>query len=187
MVTKIANVFVCALILMIGIWGGLNLGMGKNASVLSATTDTSASVESRLSALEKRVAVLESKTGIVKVKTGVTQEYYMALMEGTAYGTDWTRIPSSDFQLDTSLYGSNVEVSWQGWMDEGIGSVRIYDETNYRAVDNSEVTIVSGVKSSFYSKTLSIWRGANRYSLQIRSIAGPVTISSPRLKIVVYK
>jgi len=153
--------------------------------VLGETTQTG-DLEKKIAALESRVYRLEQATGLIKSKTsaGKAKEYFVALAGGSADGADWTKISGSDFTFDTSLYGSNVTVSWEGWMDNGQGSVRIYDATNFRGVDGSEIKLTSREKSSFYSKSLSIWRGQNQYFLQVKSIAGPVTISQPRMKIV---
>ncbi|HEX9008663.1 MAG TPA: hypothetical protein VF837_05375 [Patescibacteria group bacterium] len=151
--------------------------------VLSATTNLT--VEDRVTSLERRVAALEKYTGMVKPKaSGIAKENFMAITGGTTSGSDWTKIDGSDFTMDQSLYGNVKDVSWQGWMDNGYGYARIFDGTNHRAVDGSEVLVTSGVRSSFYSKTMSIWRGQNTYWIEIRSVAGPVTISTPRLRIV---
>lgn len=119
----------------------------------------------------------------------VSQTRSIDLPGGTASGTDWTKIGNSEFWFDSSLYGTLVSATWQGWLEvqdgNGVGSVRLYDVTNKRAVDGSEVQINSSTKSSFYSKNLSIWRGQNQYRLEVKSSTGyQVTISGAQLKIV---
>ena len=156
--------------------------IGEN-NVLAAKTTLTA--EDRLTSLEKRVAALEKYTGMVKTPTtGTIKETLISLPGGTVFGTEWIKIPGTDFTFDQSLYGNVVNVYWQGWMDSGYGSVRIYDNTNHRAVDGSEITVTSGQKSSFYSKIMSIWRGQNQYWIEARSVAGNVTVSEPKLKVV---
>lgn len=151
--------------------------------VLAAATPRT--LEERVAALESRVYTLERNTGLVKPKTtGKLKEQFVQLAGGSVNSNEWTKISGTDFSLDTSLYGTAVEVSWQGWIENGYGSVRIYDATNYRAVDNSEVSVDSGVKSSFYSKPLSIWRGQNQYYLEGKNPLGELTVSQPRLKVV---
>ncbi|HCX25256.1 TPA: hypothetical protein DHT69_00210, partial [Candidatus Collierbacteria bacterium] len=98
--------------------------------------------------------------------------------------SDWTKISGTDFSFDAALYGGSVEVSWQGWIENGKGSVRLYDSTNHRAVDSSELSVDSGVRSSFYSKPISIWRGQNQYYLEGKNPWGEMTVSGPRLRIV---
>lgn len=151
--------------------------------VLASTS--SLSVEDRVVSLEKRVANLERVTGVTKTaSSGVKKEIFVSLVGGSVSGSEWTKIPGSDFSMDQSLYGNVIDVSWQGWIDNGYGYVRIFDNTNHRVVDGSEVLISSGEKASFYSKTMSIWRGQNQYWIEARSVAGEVKLSSPRLKIV---
>ena len=158
-------------------------GLEEDPEVLAATTTKT--VEERVAALESRVYTLERNTGLVKPKsTGKLKEQFATLSGGSVNSAEWTKVAGSDFTLDTSLYGSSVEVSWQGWIDTGNGSVRLYDSTNHRAVDFSELSVDSGVKSSFYSKPMSIWRGQNQYYIEGKNPLGQLTISSPRLKIV---
>lgn len=171
------------IVVLMACYQAINLFHLPRPVVLSATVTKSN--EDRILSLEKRVANLERYTGMVKpTSTGKTKETFVSLMGGTANGADWTKISGSDFVLDQSLYGNVTEVSWQGWVDGGYGYVRLYDNTNKRAVDGSEMMISSGEKASFYSKPLSIWRGQNQYWIEVRSIAGDVSVSLPRLKIL---
>lgn len=158
--------------------------------VLSAETEMT--LEERVSSLERRVAGLEKKTATTATKTNsVAKESYVQLTGGSGSGVDWVAISGSEFWLDVSLYGSEVEVSWQGKVESKggenvLGKVRLYDMTNNRGVDYSEVA-VSGVNgSSFYSKAMAIWRGQNQYRIEVKSpTGGTVKVVSPRLKIVV--
>jgi len=167
------------------------LGVNKAESqVLSA--ETGLTLEQRVANLEKRVASLEKKTGNVSTNiNSVPKESFMALPEGSAAGTEWTAVASSEFWLNTSLYGSNVEVSWQGRVESvGGGSVdgwvRVYDLTNHRGVDYSEVAVAGVNGVSFYSKNMAIWRGQNQYRIEVKSKTGEgIKIVSPRLKIIV--
>lgn len=155
----------------------------ENPNVLAATTTRT--LEDRVTALESRVSILERNTGLIKPSaTSKMKEQFVTLSGGTVTASDWTQIPGTDFSFDASLYGSSVEVSWQGWIENGKGSIRLYDSTNHRAVDNSEIAVDSGVRSSFYSKPISIWRGQNQYFIQGKNPWGEMTVSGPRLKIV---
>lgn len=155
----------------------------EDPEVLAASTTMT--IEERVTALENRVWTLERNTGLVKPKaTGKLKEQFMVLSGGTVNASEWTKMSGTDFALDASLYGSSVEISWQGWIENGYGSVRLYDDTNHRAVDNSEISVDSGVRSSFYSKPVSIWRGQNSYYIQGKNPWGEMTLSQPRLKIV---
>lgn len=155
----------------------------EDPEVLASTTTMT--IEERVTALESRVLILEKNTGLVKPKaTGKLKEQFVVLSGGVVNAGDWTRMAGTDFSLDASLYGASVEISWQGWIEGGNGSVRLYDETNHRAVDNSEISVDSGVRSSFYSKPVSIWRGQNSYYIEGKNPWGEMTLSQPRLKIV---
>lgn len=145
---------------------------------------------SKIDALNKRVFVLEQKVGLTKavpvVKTsGKQKETFVNLLGGSVVASDWTKLAGTEFWLDQSLYGNVVSVSWQGWIDNGSGMVRLYDVTNSRAVDGSEVKVAGDGRTSFYSSAMAIWRGQNQYYIQVKSLqAGVVVVSSPRLKIV---
>lgn len=157
--------------------------VADNPEVLAATTDKS--LEERVAALENRVYVLERNVGLIKpASTGKIKEQFVQLSGGNANSADWTKIVGSDFTFDASLYGKSVEVFWQGWIENGRGSVRIYDDTNHRVVDGSEMSVDSGVKSSFYSKAISIWRGQNQYYIEAKNPYGEIVINSPRLRVV---
>jgi len=154
--------------------------------VLSAETELT--LEGRVTSLETRVAALERPAGVTPV--GKREEFFKSMGEGSGAWLDWVKVSGSDFDLDPSLYGNITEVSWQGWLEvkdgNGVGFARIYDSTNKRGVDGSEIRILSGVKSSFYSQPMSIWRGINSYYVQVKSSSGyQVSITGPKLKIVV--
>ncbi|HOX95837.1 MAG TPA: hypothetical protein PLI45_00430 [Candidatus Woesebacteria bacterium] len=148
--------------------------------VLAATTTKT--LEERVASLESRVYLLEKSAGLIATKTKAS-ETFVSLVGGDINSADWSKIPGTDFTLDTALYGKTVEVSWQGWF-KGVGSVRLYDSTNHRAVDFSEFLSTTDGSKSFYSKVMSIWRGQNQYYIEGKTTDGTVTLSSPRLKIV---
>jgi hypothetical protein len=167
------------------------LGLVKvDRRVLSAETEVS--LEERVVNLERRVASLEKKTATTATKTNsVAKESYVQLTGGSGAGVDFVAVSGSEFWLDTSLYGGSVEVSWQGKIESGggeevAGRVRLYDVTNNRGVDYSEMAVSGSSGSSFYSKVMAIWRGQNQYRIEVKSPTGEtVKVVSPRLKIVV--
>lgn len=164
-------------------WQVWSLASGRPPEVLSVTTTKT--LEERVASLESRVYTLEKNAGLVKTTaSNKSSESFVSLSGGDIASSDWLKISGTDFTLDTSLYGKTVEVSWQGWLG-GAGSVRVYDSTNHRAVDYSEFTSTSNNKVSFYSKVMSIWRGQNQYYLEGKTSSGTITLSAPRLKIVV--
>lgn len=163
-------------------WQVWNLTSGRHPEVLS--TSTTKTLEERVTSLESRVYTLEKNAGLVATVTKKTYETYVSLAGGDISAFDWAKISGTDFSLDTSLYGKSVEVYWQGWLN-GAGSIRLYDSTNHRAVDFSEFASKSDNKVSFYSKAMSIWRGQNQYYIEGKITGGTVTLSTPRLRIVV--
>ena len=180
---KLVPYLIISIVVIMASYQAVGLLKYPRPEVLSATSTVS--TEDRLTALERRVSSLERYTGMVKVPaSGVAKINYVSLSGGTAGGSDWVKMAGTDFTLDQSLYGNVTEVTWQGWIDSGYGSARLYDNTNHRAVDGSEISVTSGSRASFYSKPLSIWRGQNQYWIEVRSIAGDVTVSEPKLKII---
>lgn len=162
---------------------------GLTKEKVSAQTDCDLDcLADKVVALTKRVAALEKASGTgtnSKTTTTKAKESFLQLTGGSAAGTDWTKIEGSGVYFDQSLYGNVSAVTWQGWMDNGYGRARLYDETNGRGVDGSEVDVKSSVRASFYSAPMAIWRGQNKYYIQVKSdTGGSVTISSPRIRIV---
>jgi len=180
------HAFGCLLLALVSVSfvkGGLM--MVPDPAVLSAKTSLTS--EERITRLETRVAALE----VGKASSLKKQEEFFKSFEGGAVASlDWSKVSGSDFVLDPSLYGNITEVAWQGWLEvkdgSGIGYARIYDATNKRGVDGSEIRIMSEVKSSFYSQPLSIWRGVNSYYIEVKSSTSyEVVVSEPQVKIVV--
>lgn len=165
-------------------WQVWSLASGRRPEVLSvATTKT---LEERVASLESRVYTLEKNAGLTATTaTKKSTESFVTLSGGEISSFDWEKITGSDFSLDTSLYGKNVEVTWQGWVAGGAGTVRLFDSTNHRAVDFSDFYTSTDSKKSFYTKAMSIWRGQNQYYIEGKTTGGTITLSSPRLRIVV--
>lgn len=164
--------------------------LDDSKKVLAATTSKELTVEQRVAALERRVANLEYKNIAVKAQSSA-KETYVNLTGGSVTTFDWAMVPGTQFWLDSSLYGGSVEVSWQGRMGRSEGSefrgaIRLYDLTNHRVVDNSTLEVAGSGLASFYSKTLSIWRGQNQYQIEVRNSTGEeLRVESARLKILV--
>jgi len=147
-------------------------------------------LSNKIDALNKRVTALElaaiPRRATAAPTKAAARTTYVAISGGNvATASDWTKVDGSDFWLDLSLYGNVSQVTWEGWIDSGNGQARLYDATNNRVVDGSQITITSNTRASFYSKPLSIWRGQNKYYVELKSlVAGQASISTPRLRIV---
>lgn len=176
------------LLIMLGLVLLIGGSLKTEGRVLSET-DSDPSLDERVGALEKRVGNLERKSAKTTTSsTGIKSVSYLRLLDGAAAGSEWSVISGSEFWLDLTLYGTSVTVTWEGWLrvqdSNGVAYARLYDTTNNRAVDFSEVNIDSREKASFFSKNLTIWRGQNQYRVEVKSSTGyTVNISEARLKI----
>lgn len=177
------------LIVLVAVFVSLSLtGLSSASKVMAETNCDIDCVNDKITALTRRIVALEkivvgSKS--TTTKTTGAGESFKNIGGGSAAGVDWVKVEGSDFTFDQSLYGNVNYVTWQGWMDNGTGSVRLFDSTNGRGVDGSEMSLSANGKASFYSGNLAIWRGQNQYYIQVKSSAGGmVTISGVRLRIV---
>lgn len=167
---------------------------GLSRQNVSAQTDCDLDcLGDKMAALTRRVTALEKSVGVggvspkkaVAPTTKKAKESFLAIAGGIAVGGDWTKLPGTDFWFDQSLYGEVMTVTLEGWVDNGSGQVRLYDATNNRGVDGSEVAVNASGKASFYSQPLAIWRGQNQYYIQIKNVnLVAVAVSSPRLRII---
>jgi len=159
---------------------------GRNEAQAQAACDLDCLSE-KVTALTRRVTALERSAGVggKTARTAAAKESFMNLPSGSSSGFDWTKVDGTDFWFDQSLYGNVSAVTYSGWVENGTGSVRLFDVTNGRAVDGSEVSVVANTRASFYSGNLAIWRGQNQYYLQVKNLLGnTVRITGARLKIV---
>jgi len=102
--------------------------------------------------------------------------------------TSWVDIPGTDFYFDLSDYptatGVRWEISLRSYLAGNKVYARLYDVTNKRAVDYSELWSDSGISELKRSPDLSIWRYNNLYRVQGKSSAGcDAYLDSPRLRI----
>ena len=102
--------------------------------------------------------------------------------------TSWVDIPGTDFYFDLSDYPTVSSVRWEislsSFLAGNLVYARLYDVTNSRAVDFSELSSDSGTSELKRSVDISIWRGNNLYRVQGKSSTGnPAYLDSPRLKV----
>ncbi len=165
------------------------MGVWKSGAIRAQSECDLDCLSKKIDALNKRVTALELSlikptVKVTPTKAAALRETYVAISGGSVQAGDWEKLAGSEFWLDLSLYGNVTEVTWQGWIENGTGLARLYDATNNRAVDGSEISVASNNRASFYTKPLSIWRGQNQYYIQLKSLTSQkVTISTPRLKI----
>jgi hypothetical protein len=128
------------------------------------------------------------KSVTAKPTAQAKQTSFVNLAGGTAGATDWVQV-DDNFWLDTALYGETVIANWEGRLSiqdgNGVGFARLYDMTNNRGVDGSQVEVSGTETISFYSGNLALWRGQNQYRIEVRSTSSyPITVSAARIKLV---
>lgn len=102
--------------------------------------------------------------------------------------TSWQDISGTDFYFDLSDYPTATGVRWEVSLSAFLAGnkvyARLYDVTNNRAVDFSELFTESGTSTLQRSVDLAIWRGNNLYRVQGKSSTGtPAYLDSPRLRV----
>lgn len=108
---------------------------------------------------------------------------------GSTANTSWADIPGTDFYFDLADYPQVKGVRWEASLQSFVSAdpvyARLYDVTNNRAVDGSDLTTTSSTYQYIRSSDLTIWRGNNLYRIQAKGSSGnTVNLSSPRLKII---
>ncbi len=155
-------------------------------------------IEKRISQLEDRVEAIEDEGGKVVEKVATAKEvvksekvFYVPIPDGEGVSsTEWIDVVGSGFILDKASYDGMKKVYLEGNIKvlngNGIGRVRLWDESNKRAVDGSEISSNSGDWESKESGSLSLWNGKNEYILQARSETGyRVDAGGIKLRIIV--
>lgn len=107
---------------------------------------------------------------------------------GSTQSTSWVDIAGTEFYFNLADYSKVKTVRWEINVRSFLGGnpvyVRLYDVTNNRAIDNSEMLTTSSTSVILRSTDLTIWQGSNLYRVQAKSDSGnPAYLDSPRLKI----
>jgi hypothetical protein len=115
--------------------------------------------------------------------------YIPLASSGSAASVDWTKVSGSEFYFDLTSYAGVKEVRFEAQLKALHGSAkvygRLYDSTNHRGVDYSDLQTQSADFVRLESSPLSIWRGNNKYEVQLRSVNGmEAQIKDARLKII---
>lgn len=136
-------------------------------------------------------SVLPTDTLTVKTPTSGQQKiiYVPLASDGTTVLTSWTDIIPSEFYFDLANYPGIKEIHFETYLQAVNGSAkvyaRLYDATNKRGVDYSDLSTANGVFSRLESSAITIWRGNNKYTVQLRSENGTeVQLKDAKLKII---
>lgn len=128
-------------------------------------------------ALAKIPTQAASKTAIIAPTSSQLRVSYIPLMtESTINSADWKDITPSDFYFDLADYSRagnvRLEVYLKSQYQSGRVYLRLYDLTNKRAVDYSDLSSSSEAFELQRSSDLSIWQGNNLYRLQGKTQSG---------------
>jgi hypothetical protein len=115
--------------------------------------------------------------------------YIPLASSGSTVKMDWTDVVPSNFYFDLVDYPGAKSVRFEAYLKALNGSatiyLRLYDDTNKRAVDYSDLSTTSPTFELQTSSPLTIWRGNNLYKIQIKSLNGTEAFfQEARLKIL---
>lgn len=128
-------------------------------------------------ALAKIPTQSTSKATIIAPTSSQPRVAYIPLIaEATINSSDWKDITPSDFYFDLADYSRTgnvrLEVYLKSQYQSGKVYLRLYDLTNKRAVDYSDLSSSSEAFELQRSSDLSIWQGNNLYRLQGKTQSG---------------
>lgn len=114
--------------------------------------------------------------------------YVPICSEGSSVSLAWENIVSSEFHFDLNDYPGAREVrlvaSLRAVNSSAQVSARLYDQTNYRGVDYSDLISKGSDFKTIESSGITIWRGNNKYLVQLKSADGnEVQLKEAKLKI----
>lgn len=109
--------------------------------------------------------------------------------EGAVSSVSFADIIPSEFYFDLENYPGVKEVRFEAYiMALNPGTkiyARLYDQTNKRGVDLSDIQTSSGTYERQESSAVVIWRGNNKYTVQLRSVNGTeVRLKDAKLRII---
>jgi len=115
--------------------------------------------------------------------------YIPLVTEGTTVSTSWVDIVPSEFYFNLADYPGATQVRFICYLQALHGSAkvyaRLYDQTNKRAVDYSQLETQNDSYTLLESSGITIWRGNNQYTVQLKSENGTqVLLKEAKLKII---
>lgn len=142
---------------------------------------------------EKELVVPTQRVITQKITTSVN-EPKIVVIPITSYGesglVSWTEVKPSEFYFDLINYTGAKEVRFEAYLaaDQGAAKVyaRLYDATNNRGVDYSDIQTNSSSYIRIQSSKVSIWRGNNKYIVQIKSDNGTVAKIKDAKIVIIY-
>lgn len=114
--------------------------------------------------------------------------YFPLVTDGTVTSINWTDIVPSEFYFDLENYPNAKEVRFEAYLlslNNDLVTARLYDQTNKRAVDFSDLQTKESTFTRAESSGISIWQGNNKYTVQLRSVNGTqVQLKDAKIKII---
>lgn len=136
------------------------------------------------------VTVVNETVSNQTTKDKVQTSYVSIGSTYTTTNTNWTFVPDSGVYIDIyNDFGDNATVTWEASLKvkdaHGDAFARLYDDTNKRAVDFSEIKSTENATYELVSSgNLPFWRGKNLYKVQVKSLnSTEVTFTGGRVKI----
>ena len=113
--------------------------------------------------------------------------YVPLITDGSVSSVDWKEVVPSEFYFDPANYPGAKEFRFEAYLssaNDDRGFARLYDATNKRGVDSSDLSFNRSEFTRVESSAVKIWSGNNKYTLQLRSVNGTkVQIKEAKLKI----
>lgn len=114
--------------------------------------------------------------------------YIPLVTDGSVSSVDWTDIIPSEFYFNWSDYPGAKEVRFEAFLssaNDDPGYARIYDVTNKRGVDFSDLPFNKSAFTRVESGKMVVWSGNSKYTVQLRSVnATKVLIKDAKLKVL---
>lgn len=132
----------------------------------------------------------EKSTISIPTNTKIKDVSYLPIPgTGSTLNTYWTEVGGTDFYISKSDYQGLTGVYFEANMKlvngNGKAYLRIYDVTNGRGVDGSEISTNSQTSVFVGSGAINLWEGNNHYIVQAKSLTSDTTVfESGRLKMI---
>lgn len=152
-------------------------------------------VETRLKTLEDKVTVLQTQVSSPTQAPAVTPvavkkaPVYIPLGSGGVRNDqDWWALSSYEISIDPSEYAGytsmQMEVTMRLWETSGTAFARLYNYTDGKEIQNSEVNVTQDVATLATSYYFQLPTGKKTYRLQVKSTQGfNVELENARIKV----
>jgi len=117
--------------------------------------------------------VSQIKPSVVPTTSQSRVIYIPLVTSGTVSSISWTDIVPSEFYFDLVNYPGAKEVRFEAYLlslNNDLIFARLYDVTNKRGVDFSDLQTNSSSFTRVESSAMKIWQGNNKYTVQLRSV-----------------